>query len=206
MTESDVERGHLDQEQLEAFVPRLRVEGDGPPPEHRRHLDSCERCRHELRRLAAVDEALAGLPELAPSPGFARAVMARVELPAPWYRRVWAALVDRWVVLAVLLAGAGASVGGLSWWVAARPELTPGGLASFALERVSTLFWTLVVAAGRLLWTSGLADTIRALVGSVDPVEGLAAMAVLSACAVTAGVVMARLMDASPPRLGAAGS
>ena len=54
--------------------------------------------------------------------------------------------------------------------------------------------------------TAGRADTIRALAGSVDPVEGLAAMAVLSACAATAGVVMARLMDASPPRLGAAGS
>lgn len=206
MTESNVERGHLDQEKLEAFVPRLRAEDDEPSPEHRRHLDSCERCRHELRRLEAVDEALAGLPELAPSPGFAEAVMARVELPAPWYRRVWAALVGRWILLAGLLAGAGASAGGLAWWVAARPELTAGGLASFALERVSTLFWTLVVGAGRLVWTSGLADTIRALAGAVDPLEGLAAMAVLSACAATAGVVMAKLMDASPPRLGAARS
>lgn len=206
MTESDVERRHLDQEQLEAFVPRLRAEGDGPSPEHRRHLEACERCRHRLHRLEAIDEALAGLPELEPSSGFTETVMARVELPAPWYRKLWAALMGRWALLALLLAGGGATAGGLTWWVATRPELTPGGLVSFVLEHVSTLFWTLVVAAGQLLWTSGLADSIRALAGAVEPVEGLAAMAVLSVCAATAGVVMARLMDASPPRLDAAGS
>ena len=206
MTESDVERGHLTQTQLEAFVPRLRAEEDGPPPEHRRHLESCGRCRRELRGLEAVDEALGGLQQLEPSPGFTEAVMARVELPVPWYRKAWSALLERWLVLAVVLAGAGVSVGGVAWWIAARPELTPGGLAAFALERVSTLFWTAVVAAGRLLWTSGLAESVRALVGAVDPVEGLAAMAVLSACAATAGVVMLKLMEATPPRLGAAGS
>lgn len=206
MTESDVERGHLSQDQLEAFLPRLRDEAGGPPPEQRRHLEACERCRHELDRLEALDEALAGLPELRPSPGFTEAVMARVELPAPWYRRIWTAVLDRWVLLAVLLAGGGATAGGAAWWVAARPEMTWGGLTSFVLERVSTLFWTAVVAAGRLLWASGIADSLRALAGTVEPLEGLAAMAVLSACAATAGVVMAKLMDVSPPRLGAAGS
>lgn len=206
MTESDVERGHLTQEQLEAFVPRLRAEDVEPPPGDRRHLEACGRCRRELHALEELDEALAGLPELEPSPGFTEAVMARVELPLPWYRRAWTALLDRWLVLAVVLAGAGASGGGIAWWIAGRPELTPGGLVAFALERVSALFWTVVVAAGRLLWTSGLVESLRALVGAVEPVEGLAAMAVLSACAAVAGAVMARLMDASPPRLGAAGS
>lgn len=206
MTESEMERPHLSQEQLEAFVPRLRAEGGAPPPDHRRHLETCDRCRDALHRLEALDEALADLPDLRPSPGFTEAVMARVELPVPWYRRLWSALLDRWVVLALLLAGAGATAGGLAWWVATRPGLTPGGLTSFVLERASALFWSLVVAAGRLLWTSGLADSLRTLAGTVEPLEGLAAMAVLSACAATAGVVMARLMDASPPRLGAAGS
>lgn len=206
MTGNDVEHGHLTQEQLEAFVPRLRAEGEAPSPEDRRHLEGCERCRRELERVEAVDEALASLSELSPSPGFAEAVMARVDLDVPWYRRLWTAVMDRWVLLALVLAGAGATAGGLTWWVAARPELSPGGLASFVLERASTLFWTLVVAAGRLLWTSGLAETVRTFLAAVDPVEGLAAMAVLSACAATAGAVMARLMDLSPPRLGAAGS
>lgn len=206
MTESDVERGHLDQEELELFLPSLREEGTGPPSEHRRHLEACERCRTELRSLEAVDEALAALPELSPSPGFTEAVMARVELPRPWYRKAWAALVERWLVLAMVLSGAGVSIGGVAWWIAVRPELTPGGLASFALERVSALFWSLLVAAGRLLWSSGLPEAVRRLAGAVEPVEGLAAMAVLSACAGTAGWVMMRLMDVSPPRLGAAGS
>lgn len=205
MTESNVEHGHLTQEQLERFLPRLR-EGTEPPSEHRRHLEACGRCRHELRELEAVDEALAGLPQLEPSSGFAEAVMARVDLPVPWYRKAWSALRDRWPVMVALLAGAGASAGGAAWIVAVRPEITPGGLTSFALEQLSALFWSAVVAAGRLVWTSGLADSVRTLVGAVEPLEALAAMAILSACAATAGIVMLRLMDAAPPRLDAAGS
>lgn len=206
MKESDVKGGHLSQEQLEAFVPRLRTKDDGPPREHRRHLEACDRCRRELRGLESLDRALASLPDLDPPPRFTEAVMARVDLPVPWYRRAWAALLDRWLLVALVVAGAGASTGGVAWWVATRPELTVGGLSSFVLERISALFWTAVVAAGQLLWTSGLAESIRTVADTVDPVEGLAAMAVLAACAATAGVTMLRLMDVSPPRLGAAGN
>lgn len=206
MTEKDVNGDHLSQEELERFLPRLRGEGAEPGPDARRHLDACGRCRHELRQLEAVDQALAGLPRLEPSPGFTEAVMARVDLSVPWYRKAWSTLLERWLLVAALVGGATASAGGVAWALTLRPELTAGGLASFVLEQASALFWTAVVGAGRLLWTSGLAESIRALGAAVDPLEGLAALAVLSGCAATAGAVMLRLMDAVPPRLDAAGS
>lgn len=206
MSERHVSGRHLSQEELERFVPRLREGRSGPPGEHRRHLEDCGSCRRELRSLRSLDEALAGLPPLAPSAGFTDAVMQRVRLPVPWYRRLWAAVAPHW--LAVALGFSGAVSGGLvAWWVATRPELTLGGLAGFTLDRLSALFWSLVVGAGRLFWRTGLPDALAGLVRSVDPVEALVGMAVLALCSLTAGTVMARLFHGeTPPRMRAAGS
>lgn len=205
MSETNVTGNHLDQEELELFLPRLREGRSGPRPEQENHLDACARCRRELRALRSLDEVLADLPTLTPSVGFTDAVMARVRLPVPWYRRLWARIVQHW--LAVALSASGAVSGGLvTWWVASRPELTFGGLADFTLERLSALFWSLVVAAGQLAWRSGIPEALSELAGSVDPVEALAGMAVLALCSLTAGTVMARLFtDEMPPRMRPAG-
>lgn len=199
---------HLDQEELERFLPRLRAEeASGPGAGLRAHLDGCERCRRELAVLRRLDEALAGLPAHEPSPGFVEAVMARVSLPVPvpWYERLWAAIRERSLLVAGLLAGVGASAGVTTWWVTSHPELSLGGLASFALERLSGLFWTAVVALGRQVWETGLPGALRSLAASVQPVEAAAAMAVLSLCAVAAGAILLRLLDESPPRVAANG-
>lgn len=206
MSERDVSGPHLSQEELELFVPRLREEGPGPRREQRDHLEGCGRCRRELRALRSLDEVLAGLPDLAPSPGFTEAVMQRVRLPVPWYRRLWARLAQHWMTVALTASGA-VSGGLVAWGVATRPALTFGGLAEFTLERISALFWSLVVAAGRLAWRTGIPDALAELVRSVDPVEALLGMAVLAMCSLTAGAVMARLYhDETPPRMRAAGS
>ena len=193
---------HLDQDELERFLPRLRAEGSSAPgAEMREHVDGCQRCRRELQALRRLDERLADLPAHDPSPGFLEAVMARVELPVPWYRKAWAAVVERWVLVVASLAGAGASAGLAAWWVASRPEVTFGGLAGFLLERASALFWSALVGLGQRIWATGLPAAFRELVESVEPLEAALAMAVLSLCAVAAGGVMARLLDADPPRI-----
>lgn len=200
MNDADHSR-HLEQEELELFLPRLRRrDGAAEPPEGpRRHLRECARCRGRLERLRSLDRKLAGLPPLEPSPGFADAVMARVELPAPWYRRAWSAVVDRWLLAVLAVLGAGATAG-FGAWIGLRPDLSLGGLANLVLERISALFWTAVVHLGRMLWESGLPAAVRSLAGSVALTEAAAAMAALTLAAGGAGWLMVRLMTASPPR------
>lgn len=195
---------HLSQEELELFLPRLREGGAGPREAHRRHLEGCRRCREELASLRSVDELLSGLPALEPPVRFTEAVMARVRLPVPWYRRVWSTVMDRWLLAVLAVLGGGATAG-FSLWIASRPELSLGGLAEFAIGRISALFWTLVVAAGRLIWESGLPDLVRSLAGAFEPLQAAAAMAVLTLATIGVGVAMARLMGATPPRVHAAG-
>lgn len=200
MTDAEENR-HLTQEELERFLPRLRERAGaaGPREAHRSHLEACGRCREELERLRSLDEMLAGLPSLAPSAGFTDTVMERVTLPAPWYRRMWSTLVDRWLLAVLTALGAGAT-GGFGVWIGLRPDVSLGGLASLVLERMSALFWTLVVSLGRLLWESGLPATVRSLAGSFDFLEAAAGMATLTLTTLAVGWVLARLMTASPPR------
>lgn len=191
---------HLTEEELELFLARLREDeaGAGPDAAHRDHLEACGRCRSELERLRSLDRMLAGLPSLEPSPGFTEAVMARVKLPAPWYRRLWATVVERWLVAVLAVVGAGAT-GGFGLWIAARPDLSLQGLSSLVVERLSALFWTLVVSLGRLVWESGLPATIRGLAGSVELAELAGAMALLALTTTAVGMLMTRLMTAAPP-------
>lgn len=192
---------HLTQEELELFLPRLRRRDGAEEPDEglRGHLETCGRCRERLEDLRSLDATLAGLPSLEPSPGFTDAVMSRVTLPAPWYRRLWNAAVERWLLATIAVLGAGAT-GGFGAWIALRPDVSLGGLAGLVLERVSALFWTLLVNLGRLLWESGLPATLRALAGSVELVEAAAAMGALTLTALAVGWLMVKLMTASPPR------
>lgn len=196
---------HLTQEELELFLPRLRepgARGAEPTEAHRTHLDACGRCREELKRLREVDAMLAGLPSLEPPSGFTDDVMARVTLPAPWYRRLWSAVVERWLLAALTLLGAGAT-GGFGIWIALRPDVSFGGLTGLVLERLSGLFWTLVVSLGRLIWESGLPATVQSLARSLDLVQAAAGMGALTLATLAVGYAMARLMTASPRPRGA---
>lgn len=197
---------HLTQEELELFLRRLRRPGGaaGPSEAHRAHVETCGRCRDELERLRSLDEMLAGLPTLEPSPGFTDAVMARVRLPAPWYRRLWSRVADRWLVAALTALGAGAT-GGFGAWIALRPDVSLGGLTGLVLERLSGLFWTLVVALGRLVWESGLPATLQALARSIDLLEAAASMGALTLVTMAVGYLMLKMLTASPPARAARG-
>lgn len=194
MTNTSHDR-HLSQEELELFLPRIREEEPGA--DLRSHLEGCRRCRRELRDLRSLDEALAGLPEMQPSARFADAVMARVRLPAPWYQKLWSTVVERWLLAALIVTGGGAT-GGFTLWIASRPDISLGGLASFVVERLTALFWAVVVAAGRLTWESGLPGTVRELATSVELFEAAAAMALLSGLTAGVAFLMKQLMTAQP--------
>lgn len=205
MTDTD-DRRHLTQEEFELFLPRLRERsGAAAPPEgHRAHLRACDRCREELERLRTVDRMLADLPALEPSDNFTEAVMDRVRLPLPWYRRLWSAVTERWLLSVLAVLGAGAT-GGFGAWILARPGVSLDGLSSLVLERLSSLFWTAVVSLGRLVWESGLPATLRSLAGSFEPVEAAGGMAALALASLAAGYLMTRLMTESPRPRGARG-
>lgn len=200
MNDADHSR-HLEQEELELFLPRLRRQaGAGEPREaHRDHLETCGRCGEKLEELRSLDASLAALPSLEPSPGFTEAVMSRVTLRAPWYRRLWSAVVDRWLLATLVVLGAGATAG-FGAWIGLRPDVSLDGLTGLVLERISALFWTMLVNLGRLLWESGLPATIRSLAGSFELAEAAAAMGALTLTALAAGWLMVKLMTASPPR------
>lgn len=53
------------------------------------HVRRCEECRSELDAARALVRRLEHLPRFAPSPAFANAVMARVQIYVPWYITAW---------------------------------------------------------------------------------------------------------------------
>jgi hypothetical protein len=186
---------HLLEDELELFLPG---EGAGaPPPGLIGHVEACEDCRREVEGLRALHTALTALPALDPPAGFADAVMARVRLPVPWYVRALSALRAHWVAatLAVTVVAATAGLG--AWWLASQPELTVGGLLGFTLDRLTALFWGVIVGAGRLVWESGLPAVIRDAAGKIGMRGALAGMAgIVLASLLTAGAMMKMLAPA----------
>jgi hypothetical protein len=84
------------------------------------HLRACTRCAAELNGAREIVAALEGMPTLSPSPAFADAVMARVQIApiamkatAPsmtkrsWMSRKWAAAAALVVLILPVLAGMG---------------------------------------------------------------------------------------------------
>ncbi|HKK08204.1 MAG TPA: hypothetical protein VKA44_04905, partial [Gemmatimonadota bacterium] len=123
---------HLTREERELFLPNA-PEGK-PPAELRRHVQGCERCHREVEALRSLHAALASLPRLDPRPGFADAVMARVQLPVPWYVRARDLVTGHWLSISLAVGLVVATVGAGAWWLASNPELTLVGLLGFTLH------------------------------------------------------------------------
>lgn len=192
---------HLQPEELDL----LALDGAGDPPAQLlQHMEGCRRCRRELEELRALHSALCSLSLLGPRPGFAARVMERVVLPRPWYAQAWAALVERWMSIAAVLAAVGVSVGGMALWLARHPGLTPGALAGFVYDRLRVAFWRVTISAWRTVLESGLADAARSLVSEITLPEAALGLATLSLVAVGASVVLVRLMQESVGELAPA--
>lgn len=190
---------HLSEEELELFLPESPAEAGGAiPVSARNHLEGCRSCRNHLAELESVHTALRSLPELSPSPGFTGAVMERVRLPMPWYARVWSMLREHWLVAVLVVIGLGVTVGGTSLWLAGQPGLTVGGLVDFVLGRVTATFWAVILALGRLIYTTGLPDLVDVVRRQVGLAEMAGAMAMLTLASLAAAAGMAKLLTPPP--------
>ena len=113
------------------------------------HLAACEECESGLFGWRGVMSALASLPALAPSEGFADRVMARVRLRAPAARarvgvRAWGrALRPRsargWALVGGVVATPSLLVGAVAYFVMAHPLLTVEYLLSYVWWRTSEI-------------------------------------------------------------------
>lgn len=128
---------HLTPREIERFAERS---ADSLPADRARHLETCPRCREEVDDLRALIQSLAGLPGVAPDEGFADAVMARVDLPAPWLDSALAALprLDPSTSFAdAVMARVDLPVPWLERALAALPRVAPSpGFATAVMARV----------------------------------------------------------------------
>lgn len=189
---------HLEMEELEHVA---LDEGTLPAP-RRDHLDGCSRCRRELSSLEDLHASLSGLPYHAPSPGFADAVMSRVDLSAPWHVRL---LYRDWTPAAGFSAGA-LAVAAIGFWIWL---FTRGGVAleavlSVAAEWARAALWDLVVGAGRLLYDTGIGPTAVEMVDALTPGAAAAILLTLAVLGMMASVTVFKLMELPVPAFGSA--
>jgi hypothetical protein len=163
------------------------------------HLRSCTRCAQELNGARAVVAALERMPMLAPSAGFADAVMARVQIapiamkaPAPsmtkrrWSSRRWAGVAALALLMLPMLAGVGpfAAMGAL--WGVVRGW---AGEVSWNLFSEGT---EVLIRTGMFQWGS---DVLNGIPGPTA--AGVPVLLLLLAAAVPVSAwAMARLLRA----------
>lgn len=176
--------------------------GEGALPRTRRdHLDGCDRCRRELATMEALHGALSGLPYHEPSPGFAAAVLRRVNLSPSSvhpFARDW----TRW---AGLSAGALALAAIGFWtWLFTRSGVALCPVLSVLAEWARTASWDLAIGAGRLLYETGIGPAAAELATSLTPTAAAALLAALAVLWSLASVAVVKLMELPVPVLGSA--
>jgi anti-sigma factor RsiW len=139
------------------------LEGVLPAPEAAEalvHLTGCEACQKEASSWEGLFGALAALGRLAPAPGFAGRVMARVRipapLPAPWVRTgnrilAWARgflpqTRHGWAVAGGIASAPTITMAALLYLVFSHPLLSAGNFATYVLWKASALVNSLVSA------------------------------------------------------------
>lgn len=182
---------HPGPDRLEAYVEGVLHDSDRVVVES--HLVSCGRCRAEAEEWRAVFAALAALPRIEASPGFADRVMAGVRVPNPWMARL-GALIRRlvptgtagWVLVTAFLALPALVGGGVVAWLLSRPSITAAGLWIFILERTVDGVRSLagragsaLLESGAALWVWNSAKSVLAGVGTVELGAAAAAFAVV---------------------------
>ena len=167
----------------------------------RGHLSGCATCRAEAQRWAALADGLAALPRLAPSAGFAHAVMREVRLAPTPARPALRRLLDRvralqpgapsravgrrraWAAAAGVAFTPVVTVGLIAHTVFSHPLATAGNLAAFAWLKGTAL----VAAAGGGLATGLIesASVFRAWSAMETLSPATAGAALLAVCAMT---------------------
>lgn len=139
----------------------------GYPPAHfdaaRRHARACGTCGQAMAAAAALAADLAGLPQPAPPPDLAAAVMARIERMDEAHTTAVASMpgtaprhaAGDWPAWATTIGGL--AVGLAVYWAPPGGATASGNWMTISLTAMpSTSAWALVLAAGLVLYVAGL--------------------------------------------------
>jgi anti-sigma factor RsiW len=171
------------------------------------HVETCSRCAGEVEAFRSLYATLSTLPQLAPSAGFADAVMARVNTAphaatASWLVR-WLPSTQRgWAFLLGLALAPALPVIALVAWVATNPLVSPQGLWEAGSSWVREAAWSLLVAVlGGAVESPALASA-RALFEQLAavPLEYLIGGALLLAIGIPLSVWTLYRTLRTPPR------
>jgi anti-sigma factor RsiW len=186
---------HPTPERLQALVEETLDEADRVVVQS--HVASCTHCQAELQEWRSLFTALAGLPQHAPSAGFAERVMAGIAVGEPWsvrvlelLRRLVPSTTAGWAFATAFMALPVLAGTGVLVWLMSQPGVTAQGL------------WLIVAngllgaagSAGSWLWSQWLqsplavyaADAFQAISGRSGGTIGLAFVLLAT---VTAGSV-----------------
>lgn len=200
MNERDIRHTHLTPDELEAAAETSAV----LPEPVRDHVHSCATCAREVDGLRRLSAALAGLPSRVPSPGFADRVMARVNLPVPWHRRMAVAVRERTAAGLGVAATVAALLAGTGLWAFRFPDLSPAVVAGWLASHAGDLLWQGTIAAGRVAYGMGLTDLATVVQAEVSLASAFAALATIALVGVGAFSVMIRLVRQDPDQLARA--
>ena len=189
---------HLSPERLQDYV-----EGILPQPQMARaeaHLDGCTACSSEAGTWRALVQRIETLPELAPSAGFARRVMAQVRIgqlvrePAAvsarsrvlaWSGRLLPRTQKAWAVISGVAVTPATVVALLGYAVFSNPAVTPGYLASFLWWKVSGAVSAVATVVGDTLFESAFTFQAYSALEALAAAPALAAMVAVSLAAAT---------------------
>lgn len=196
MTEITPEsRDHLQLEELDS----LAIEGGRALPRRSSaHAAECARCARDVRELKRVHSALLALAPLMPAAGFADRVLRRVRLPIPWRVRIPAAAREHRVATAAAFAGLAGVLGLGAAWAARYPDFTPITVTAFIIEWSTAQLWGAVMAAGRLVYGSGIVAAAQGLAEQMTLVTAFVAVATVTLVGLGALRIMFTLVNATP--------
>jgi anti-sigma factor RsiW len=161
---------HPTPDRLEAYVERTLDGAASVVVES--HLAGCVRCETEVAELRSLFDALAALPELSPSAGFAHRVMRDVRVRRPvldwlneWIERLTPSTNRGWALTTAVVAMPVLVTAALAWWVLSHPAVTGQDLWLFATAQITAALasgWQLALStfAGSALaaWLANLLD------------------------------------------------
>jgi anti-sigma factor RsiW len=166
---------HPTADRLEAFVEESL---DGATEAVvRSHIATCATCQTEVAELQSLFELLSGLPELAPSAGFADRVMAGVRVRRPILERI-AEWIERlapdtnrgWAIAAAAFGAPVLASAAVVWWILSQPGVSAQNLAIFGAAIAGDALatgWQWVLArlatSSAAAWATAAADGITSL-------------------------------------------
>ena len=152
------------------------------------HLLACHRCDSVVVEWRSLFHALAHLPRLAPSRGFAERVMARVRIAQPWHARATAAvtrLLPRstrgWALAAAFLALPVLAGGTLMAWLLSKSYVTSHGLWVFTTDRIAAGIQALVTGVLTFLMQTDVAAWLARSFGTLFDAGGARGIGALAA-------------------------